>query len=393
MHGSPMRDPPDAGARRARNAFLVTFAGLIVKNLARQRVRTLLTMLGIAVGITTVVALGAVTAGLRASSSSFVHAGQADFLVAQKGASDLTFSTLDESVAAQIAARPDVGRATAVFLHVADTPDNPYFFLLGYEPSALAAEPLHILAGSRLSPGGSDEIMLGKGGADALGKRVGDTVELEGRTFRVVGIYSAGDDWRDAGAIVPLSTVQDIARKPGVVTGVHVTAAPGRDPAEVAAAIEQALPEAATIASTDDYGKVDQGFKVLDAANLAISLLAVGIGAIGVMNTMIMSVFERTREIGILRAVGWRGSRVVGMIVVESAFLCLIAAVFGVAFGVLASRAVLLVPAVSSFLNPAYEPAVFIRALLVGIVVAFIGALYPAIRAARLSPMEALRHE
>ena len=90
---------------------------------------------------------------------------------------------------------------------------------------------------------------------------------------------------------------------------------------------------------------------------------------------------------------GWRGSRVVRMVVIESAFLCLIAAVFGVALGVLASRAILLVPAVSSFLSPAYESAVFIRALLVGIVVAFVGALYPAVRAARLSPMEALRHE
>ena len=373
--------------------MVVTFAALILKNLSRQRVRTLLTMLGIAVGITTVVALGAVTAGLRASSSSFVHAGDADFLVAQKGASDLTFSTLDESVGEQISARRDVARATPVFLHVADTPDNPYFFLLGYDPQAIATEPLQILAGSRLSQGSPGEIMLGKNGAEALGKGVGETVELEGRTFHVVGIYAAGDDWRDAGAIAPLATVQGIARKPGVVTGVHVTADPGRDPAQVADAIERAFPDVATIASTEDYGKVDQGFKVLDAANLAISLLAVGIGAIGVMNTMIMSVFERTREIGILRAVGWRGSRVVRMVVVESAFLCLIAAVFGVALGVLASRAILLVPAVSSFLTPAYEPAVFIRALLVGIVVAFVGALYPAIRAARLSPMEALRHE
>ena len=371
----------------------MTFAGLILKNLSRQRVRTLLTMLGIAVGITTVVALGAVTAGLRASSGAFIHASGADFIVAQEGASDLSFSSLDESVATQIAARPDVARATAVFLHVADTPGNPYFFLLGYDPTALSGEPLRMLAGSRLSPGSPNEIMLGSEGAEALGLGVGATVELEGRTFRVVGVYSAGDDWRDAGAIAPLATVQDIARKPGVVTAVHVTAAPGRDPAQVAAAIERVVPEAATISSTDEYGKVDQGFKVLDAANLAISLLAVGIGAIGVMNTMIMSVFERTREIGILRAVGWRGSRVVRMVVIESAFLCLIAAVFGVAFGVLASRAVLLVPAVSSFLTPAYEPAVFIRALLVGVVVAFVGALYPAVRAARLSPMEALRHE
>ena len=387
------RCSPDALDPAGGHADGVTFSGLILRNLFRQRTRTALTMLGIAVGITTVVALGAVTAGLRESSSAFVKAGGADFLVAQRGASDLSFSTLDEQVADQIAARPDVERATRVFLEVADTPGNPFFFLLGYDPGELTREPLRMLAGERLAAGRPDALMLGSEGAAALGAGVGEEVRLEGRTFHVVGIYAADDEWRNAGAIAPLRTVQEIARKPDVVTAVHVLAARPGDPDQVAAAIEAELPEAATIAGPEEYGKVDQGFEILDAANLAISLLAVGIGAIGVMNTMIMSVFERTREIGVLRAVGWSGPRVVRMVVAESLFLCVLAALIGTGLGVLASRLVLLVPAVSSFLTPAYEPAVFVRALTVGVVVALVGALYPSIRAARLSPMEALRYE
>ena len=81
------------------------------------------------------------------------------------------------------------------------------------------------------------------------------------------------------------------------------------------------------------------------------------------------------------------------MILYESLFLCLVAAVIGIALGLLASRAVLLVPAVSTFLTPGYPPEVFVRALAVGVVVALAGAVYPAARAVRLSPMEALRHE
>ena len=111
------------------------------------------------------------------------------------------------------------------------------------------------------------------------------------------------------------------------------------------------------------------------------------------MNTMIMSVFERTREIGILRAVGWRGSRIIRMIFLESLVLCLIAAAIGIVFGILASRAVLLVPSISSLLVPVYSLDVFARALSVGITVALVGALYPPLRAVRLSPMEALRYE
>ena len=270
---------------------------------------------------------------------------------------------------------------------------NPYFFVFRYDAAELAREPLEVLAGRLLEPEATDEVVLGTEAAAELGKGVGDTVELDGTRYEVVGVARSGDGWRDAGALAPLETVQANASKLNVVTGVHVTAAEGLDPREVAAAIEDDLPELTAIIEVADYAEVDQGFKIMDAAELAISLLAVGIGAIGVMNTMIMSVFERTREIGVLRAVGWRGSRILRMVLLESLFLCLIAAALGVALGLLASRAVLLVPAVSTFLTPGYPPEVFVRALAVGVFVALVGAVYPAFRAVRLSPMEALRHE
>ena len=148
-----------------------------------------------------------------------------------------------------------------------------------------------------------------------------------------------------------------------------------------------------TISDVDEYGKVDQGIEFLDAANLAISVLAVGIGAVGVMNTMVMSVLERTREIGILRAVGWSGRRILRMIIGESLLLCLVAAGVGAGLGVLATRAILLIDTVRTLLEPQYTLDIFIRGLVVAVGVALLGALYPALRAVRLTPMEALRYE
>jgi putative ABC transport system permease protein len=142
-----------------------------------------------------------------------------------------------------------------------------------------------------------------------------------------------------------------------------------------------------------ETSKVDQGVAILDALNAAISVLAVGIGAIGVMNTMVMAVYERTREIGVLRAVGWSGERIIRMIVGESLALCLVGSVFGTALGVLATRALLQIEIVKSLLVPEYPAEIFVRAFAVAVTVALMGALYPAFRAVRLMPLEALRYE
>jgi putative ABC transport system permease protein len=279
-----------------------------------------------------------------------------------------------------------------MLLEVADVGSNPYFLVFGYAPEDLAGQELDLVSG-RLLGDGAEEVVLGVNAADALDASVGDDVVLDRRTFRVVGVYRAGDRMRDGGAIAPLETVRAMGSKKDVVTAVFVGVDPGADAEAVAAGIERDHPHLAAIADVGDYSEVDQGVQIMDALTLAISLLAVGIGAIGVMNTMIMSVFERTREIGVLRAIGWRGSRILRLIVTESLFLCVLAAAVGVAVGVAASRSVLLVPSVSAFLVPAYPLELFLRALGVGVVVALLGAVYPAVRAVRLSPMEAIRYE
>jgi putative ABC transport system permease protein len=369
------------------------FIMLVFRNLIRQKIRTGLTILGISIGIAAVVALGIITNSAKASGGELLRAGGSDFAIGRNGSSDLTFSTLTAADIQKVEDYPEVAHVSGVLLAFSKVGSNPYFTQVGIDPNDLDFFDVPIVEGRRLAPGARDEIMLGPEAAEQLNARVGDQVEVRGETLTVVAIYRTGAVYLDGGGVLPISTVWEYERKEGLYTLLYVKVRPGTDLAALTARIEDDHPDLATLRGVADYGKVDQGFQIIDAVNLGISILAVFIGGIAVMNTMVMAVFERTREIGILRAVGWRTRRILQMILGEALLLCIIAAVFGSVVAVLLTRFIVLLPTIRAFISPEYTPDVFVRGILVGVGVAVLGAIYPAYRAARFSPAEAIRYE
>ena len=329
------------------------FFVLIFRNLLRQRVRTLLTAFGISLGITTVVALGVVTDSLKATAQDILTAGGSDFAIAQSGSADLTYSTADRGAAPgrrRLRGRGARHRRSCWRYRAWGRTRTSSRW--ASTPAICSTFEVPLLAGRHLAPDGPNEILLGQEAASQLDKKVGDTVELKDRLFLVVGIYRTGNTYEDGGGMLPLATVQEYERKQGLMTLIYVKAKPGTDLDALTAQIEEDHPELATLRTLSDYADVDQGLQIMDAANMAISFLAVFIGGIGVMNTMVMSVMERTREFGILRAVGWRPRRVLTMVLGESILLCLIGAVIGSILAVIFTRLILIFPVVRSFLEP-----------------------------------------
>jgi putative ABC transport system permease protein len=235
-----------------------------------------------------------------------------------------------------------------------------------------------------------------------LGKKVGDALEIEGQDFRVVGIFESFNVFENGSAVVLLSDLQQLMDRPGQVTGFQVVLA---DTPDRKAAIERVRQEIEDLKDrhgrpwrlsalpTHDYIKSTSQIQLAQVMAWVTSVIALVIGAIGVLNTMIMSVFERTREIGILRAIGWRRGRVVRLILYESLVLSLAGAVLGILGAVLLVRLLSALPASSGFVHGGIAPEVMAQGLLIALAVGLIGGVYPALRGSRLLPTEALRHE
>lgn len=193
--------------------------------------------------------------------------------------------------------------------------------------------------------------------------------------------------------MLPLPTLQARERKPGTITLAFVRVQPGTDIDALRAEIEAERPELATVKTESEFGRVDRNLELISAANVGVSVLALVIGAVTVMNTMMLTVFERTREFGVLRAIGWSRSRVLMIVMLEALVVSLAGAMAGTALGFLAIRGLQDVPDLVGVFQPQYPATVFLRALAITFGMAFFGALYPALRAALLVPLQAIRHE
>ncbi|MEW6189283.1 MAG: ABC transporter permease [Actinomycetota bacterium] len=372
----------------------MSFFTLIFKNLLRRKIRTFLTVLGISIGIATIIALGSVGEGLKESMGKILRVGGGDFIIAQSGTADLALSTVSESRVDDIRKIEGMDKVEGVYIGVAKLEEIPFFLTLGVRKEVLEIGDIKIVEGRIFKRTSQNEVMLGKVAAKNLKKKVGDEINLAGRKFKIVGIYESGEIFQDGGSFFPLKVIQRLQKKEGKISMILVKVKRGVSIEKIAQKVERDYPdELVTVKSLEEIGKVDQGTATVDGAVWVISLLAILVGGIGVMNTMIMSVFERTREIGVLRALGWKRWRILTMILGESFLVGVLGALLGIAFGLIAVKLILLSPVIKGFIEPFYPLNLFVKALAVAILVGLFGGFYPAYRASKLSPVEALRYE
>lgn len=396
------------------------YRNLILKNIFRNKARSSLAMIGIAIGIATILGLGLLTDGLSTSTEQALTAGAADFSVVSAsyngqgggpGGFGGSQQLINETTVNKIAQISGVESVAGVLRSsISDDSTNstnntdqqpgssnsgqPSMTMpatvLGMDSKNLEMYDVKVANGSTYSS--ADEVIIGKTAAESQNKTIGDTVTISNQTFKIVGIYETGETMQDNGIIMSLSTLQNLTNNTGKVSSVLVKTTDSSIANKTADTIESTYSDLSTSTSLSGMDRMNSGMDIIKSAVWGISLLAIFIGGIIVVITMIKSVSERTREIGVLKAVGWTKKWVMVMIIGESLILSLIASIVGILVGVGVVE-ILSLSNMLQFIQPTYSLTLFIKALGIGLLMGVIGGLYPAYRASRLAPTEALRYE
>ena len=391
------------------------FVRLALSRLRTSRMRAALTMLGVVIGVASVVALVGVGQGTTSDITSRLAGLGTNLLTispSNDGGSSATTLTLDDAEAIRgLDAIAGVAPEVSTSLTVAAGDESTSTTIVGTTPDYPTVRAFDIWQGTFLTDVSVEldlrVAVLGASTASDLGldaDDIGSEISIGGLPFKVIGILQAkgGSGFMDPDdqVMVPVGVVQryfvggDSVR----TIGVSVASADGMEAAS--SAITALLRDRHELAADvdDDFNVFDQAQLLETASSISgtltlllggIASISLVVGGIGIMNIMLVSVRERTREIGVRKAIGARGRDILAQFLVEALTLSLLGGLVGIAVGLGAS---FLIGQLAGW-GFAIDPTTIVVAVLFSLAVGVVFGVWPARQAARLDPIAALRYE
>jgi putative ABC transport system permease protein len=373
------------------------------KNLRRRKSRAVFTGLGIFLGIGTFVALSTLTTRMESAIQDKLDRFGANILVAPRaqevslGFGDIALggtqvaraklSGDDRARIESIPMRDRLGRVVPYLLHAADASGRESVWMGVPFADLSGSRPWWRVRGSL--PGNRDEVLLGPEAAAALDKGPGGTVFSGGRTFRVSGVLAPTGEKEDAMVIGDLRTVQELAGTPGAVSYIEVAAHCKDCPVdEIVAEISGAVPGAKVTAIRQVVESRREAVDQFRKLGIGVTAIVLAIAGLVVFVTVMGNVQERTREIGVLRAVGYRRRAILSLLFWETGWIAFLSSACGVAAGVSVS---LLSASLFGVEGVGFSPGIAATGLAAGTALGLLGSVPPARKAAGLCPTEAIR--
>lgn len=377
---------------------------LALTNLLAKRLRSFLAIVGVSVALVGAISLLSFSNGLHQTVDDTLSK-VGGFVVMQRNAWDPIVSVLDAGYQQRIEAVPGVRVAVPELWRLAPSVEGTnvvmtggvfkatVLFGIGVEEVARCPDigiyPRSVIRGRFLKPGDTKHVVISRQSANLFHKDLGQTLVIKRTPYTIVGVYETGLPLLEGALIVPLPEARrELGIRDDQVSSFYVETRGRGEVPRVLAAVEKACPDADAMQKEEWLKTFLQVLGDINITLVLISSVATVVGVVGVVNTMLMSVMERVTEFGILRANGWSRRDVIHLVLIEATAVGMLAGLLGCGLGYLAVR--LAEPHVP--IPPVCPPWLLGAAFGLSLLLGLFGGLYPAAKAARLNPMDAIRY-
>lgn len=384
----------------------MNFFTLSVKNLLRHKTRSFLTLIGISASIAVLYSIISFNKGFETNLKKELERTGLHFMIVPSGCPHEVASLvlhgaiipkyLDDSISEKIKKFSEVSLVSPIIVtQLPNQQHNRVDLVYGMEMSDLKKiKPSWNIVGN--IPEKEDEVILGSEIAEHYKIKVNDRFFTGGKNFLVAGILEKTGSQDDAFIYMPINTLQKILEKEGKVTALGVKVIDPAKTLEVTDKLSKEIPGIQIVTMNQVMNSISNLAGSAKILSLSIAIIALIISTVGVMNSILMAVFERTLEIGMMRAIGASKYDIFKIVIIETVMLTTIGGFFGLTVSMLGSKLIedfvrKFVPYVPAGKIIFFDPMSAFFVIIFSIFVGIISGIYPAHKASKVSPIEAIK--
>jgi len=371
------------------------FISIPVKNMLARPLRTLFTVLGVAAAVGAFISLVGLSSGLENAWVGALLERDTHLFAVPKGIVDIMSASVDENTGKEMSKIKGIKDVSGELIDIIELDTLDMIVIAGWPVESYLWDSVSLLSGELPNSQDNEGIILGCTIAKTLGLKVGSNLTLLDEEFIVRGISTKGSVMRNNGMLLPLHSLQELTGRIGKVTSFNFRLNSEANEKELQQAVNRLSHSFPKFVFTISQEAAENNsiMHVFKAMAWGTSIVAFIIGFVVIMNTLLMSVMERTKEIGVLSAIGWSPLRIVIMIIMEGIFITIAGGLAGVMSGLVGIKMIANCPQMKGLIEPSVNNSLIVIALITALFLGIIASIYPAIRAVLLKPCDALHYE